>query len=110
MNLKLILRASTLTLAIAASSFTAQAKSFVLPHVLEASSSVSSNPATPSNVCSPRDAASGLATGKSAADWDLKANKGARTAAPGAPSSCDQAPEATSTQKHNKTGHVTLMK
>jgi hypothetical protein len=104
MNFNHILRASALTLAIAAGAFTAQAKSFVLPHVLEASGSV----------CSPRDVASGQATGKMVSGYDLKANKGARTAAPSSSGSCDQppssSPELDSAAKHNKTGHVTLMK
>ena len=74
----------------------------VLPHVLEASARPAAGAQFEHSVKAPRDCASGQASGKRVATYDLKTAKGARTAAPG----CADQPSA----KHTKTGHVTLLK
>lgn len=74
----------------------------VLPHVLEASARPAAAAQAEYDVKAPRDCASGQASGKRVATYDLKTAKGARAVAP----SCADQPSA----KHTKTGHVTLLK
>ena len=107
---KTLIRTSTLALAlIATASAFAQSterKAFVLPHVLEAKAS---------NVCAPRDVATGQASGKRSADYYLQIDKAAGSAVS---ATCDDAsaqtqresPTLQSNKGHTKTGHVTLMK
>ncbi len=107
---------------------TTDKRAFVVPHVLEASGRSSSVAApAPADVSAPRDCASGMSAGKVVAGYDLKTNKGARTAPP---SGCDapgmaiseqgmpkpthkgaaMLPPETGAAKHVPIGHVTLVK
>lgn len=106
---KQMIRTSTLALALIAtgSAFaqSSERKAFVLPHVLEAKAS---------NLCAPRDVATGQSSGKRSADYYLQIDKAAVTAAcDGAATGAQtvrESPTLMSTKGHTKTGHVTLMK
>ena len=101
------------------------------PASAQSVAAASTSPAASHEIKSPRDCASGQATGKIAAGYDLKTAKGARTApttgcdAPGMAISeqgmpkpthkgavigAVMPPPETEAARHTKTGHVTLLK